>query len=136
MPKKILKIGTLFSGIGAFEHALNQLKIKHRILFACDCGERELPLKYGDLAVLTNGMNDKAILSYCTDYINRIGVKVEFREIESRLLNSLAHETENHHPESPIVLKYMKTGRKSPVEHKLILTQDQIISLTPNMSMK
>ncbi|MGM9691101.1 MAG: DNA cytosine methyltransferase [Bacteroidaceae bacterium] len=136
MPKKILKIGTLFSGIGAFEHALNQLKIKHRILFACDCGERELPLKYGDLAVLTNGMNDKAILAYCTDYINRIGVKVEFREIESRLLNSLAHETENHHPESPIVLKYMKTGRKSPVEHKLILTQDQIISLTPNMSMK
>lgn len=136
MAKKILKIGTLFSGIGAFEHALNQLNIKHRILFACDCGERELPLKYGDLAVLTNGMNDEAILAYCTDYINRIGVKVEFREIETRLLNTLTHETENHNPESPVVLKYMKTGRKSPVEHKLILTQDQIISLTPNMSMK
>ena len=136
MAKKILKIGTLFSGIGAFEHALNQLKIKHRILFACDCGERELPLKYGDLAVLTNGMNDKAILAYCTDYINRIGVKVEFRETETRLLNSLIHELGKHNPDSPVVLKYMKTGRKSPVEHKLILTQDQIISLTPNMSMK
>ena len=81
-------------------------------------------------------MNDKAILAYCTDYINRIGVKVEFRETETRLLNSLIHELGKHNPDSPVVLKYMKTGRKSPVEHKLILTQDQIISLTPNMSMK
>ncbi len=32
----ILKVGTLFSGIGAFEHALDRLKIKHQILFACD----------------------------------------------------------------------------------------------------
>ena len=32
----ILKIGTLFSGIGAFEHALDRLKINHKIMFACD----------------------------------------------------------------------------------------------------
>ena len=33
---KILKVGTLFSGIGAFEHALNRLNINHKIIFACD----------------------------------------------------------------------------------------------------
>jgi len=33
---KILKVGTLFSGIGAFEHALDRLSIKHKIAFACD----------------------------------------------------------------------------------------------------
>jgi len=33
---KILKIGTLFSGIGAFEHALERLNIHHKIIFACD----------------------------------------------------------------------------------------------------
>jgi DNA (cytosine-5)-methyltransferase 1 len=33
---KILKVGTLFSGIGAFEHALDRLSIKHKIVFACD----------------------------------------------------------------------------------------------------
>ena len=136
MANKTLKIGTLFSGIGAFEHALNQLNINHIIQFACDCGERELPLKYGDLALLTEEMTDDAILDYCTDYINRIGVKVEFRETEIRLLNALAHELDEHNLDSPVVLKYMKTGRKSPVEHKLILTQDQIIALTPNMTMK
>lgn len=37
-----LRIGTLFSGIGAFEEALNQLNIWHEIKFACDTGEIEL----------------------------------------------------------------------------------------------
>ena len=31
-----LKIGTLFSGIGSFEHALNRLNIEHEIVFAGD----------------------------------------------------------------------------------------------------
>ena len=39
---KTLKVGTLFSGIGAFEEALKQLGIKHKIIFACDTGEIEL----------------------------------------------------------------------------------------------
>ena len=84
---KPIKIGTLFSGIGAFEHALKQLNIKHEILFACDCGERELPLKYSDLFTLTNGFTAEQILNYCTDYINKVGVGVQFRQIEIELLN-------------------------------------------------
>ena len=31
-----LRAGTLFSGIGAFEQALKQMKISHEIVFACD----------------------------------------------------------------------------------------------------
>ena len=41
-----LKIGTLFSGIGAAEFALRRLGIPHDILFACDNGE--IPLKCSD----------------------------------------------------------------------------------------
>lgn len=37
----MLRVGTLFSGIGAFEEALKQMGISHRILFACDNGEIE-----------------------------------------------------------------------------------------------
>ena len=33
---RVLRVGTLFSGIGAFEHALDRLNIKHKIAFACD----------------------------------------------------------------------------------------------------
>ena len=40
-----LNIATAFSGIGAVEQALRQLNIKHKIVFACDNGERYL--KYG-----------------------------------------------------------------------------------------
>lgn len=39
---KNLKIGTLFSGIGAFEQALEILSIPHDIQFACDNGGLEL----------------------------------------------------------------------------------------------
>lgn len=35
-----MKVATVFSGIGAFEMALQKLKIKHEIIFACDNGER------------------------------------------------------------------------------------------------
>lgn len=42
MNKKPIRVGTLFSGIGAFEQALKQLNIPHIIKFACDNGEIEL----------------------------------------------------------------------------------------------
>lgn len=38
----MLKVGTLFSGIGAFEQALKKLNIENKIVFACDNGDREL----------------------------------------------------------------------------------------------
>ncbi len=38
----MLKVATLFSGIGAFEWALHRMGIEHEILFACDNGEREV----------------------------------------------------------------------------------------------
>lgn len=136
MTYKNLKIGTLFSGIGAFEHALNQLNIKHEILFACDCGERELPLTYGNLIELTYGLDNKSLYSYCENYINKIGVKKEYREIETSLLFQIALERNKDQANSPIILKFKKEGRKSLVEHRLTLTQEQIIELTPDMSMK
>jgi len=35
-PNKVVRIGTLFSGIGAIEHAFQRLKINHEIVFAGD----------------------------------------------------------------------------------------------------
>lgn len=37
-----LKVATLFSGIGAFEFALNKMGIEHEVVFACDNGNREI----------------------------------------------------------------------------------------------
>lgn len=35
-PNALIRIGTLFSGIGAIEHALHRLNLNHSISFACD----------------------------------------------------------------------------------------------------
>ena len=42
----MLKVATVFSGIGAIEFALKRLNIEHEIVFACDNGEREVELDY------------------------------------------------------------------------------------------
>lgn len=38
----MLRLATVFSGIGAIEHALQRLNIDHDIVFACDNGDKEL----------------------------------------------------------------------------------------------
>lgn len=136
MAKKVLTVGTLFSGIGAFEHALNQLNIKHKIMFACDNGERELPLTYGDLSQLVQDMNDSQIFAYCTNYINKIGVKKEFRDREIDILYSLVQKRSDFPPTKPVVIEYYKPNRKSAVKHLLPITQDQINSITAILSSK
>ena len=59
-----LRVATLFSGVGAFEQALKQLGIKHRIVFACDNGERYLKKTYDEIIEETRGMDDKMMSDY------------------------------------------------------------------------
>lgn len=42
----MIKVGTVFSGIGAPEQALKRLRIKNKIVFACDNGERIINIDY------------------------------------------------------------------------------------------
>ncbi len=37
-----LRLATVFSGIGAVEHALDRMQIKHKIIFACDNGDIDI----------------------------------------------------------------------------------------------
>ena len=39
---KKLKVATVFSGIGAIEHALKRMAIEHEIVFACDNGDVDI----------------------------------------------------------------------------------------------
>ena len=40
----MLKLATVFSGIGAIEHALDRMHVDHEIVFACDNGDVELEM--------------------------------------------------------------------------------------------
>lgn len=41
----MIKLATVFSGIGAIEHALQRMNIEHKIVFACDNGDVEILTK-------------------------------------------------------------------------------------------
>ena len=38
----MIRVATVFSGIGSIEHALDRLEIPHQIVFACDNGDIEV----------------------------------------------------------------------------------------------
>ena len=40
----MLKLATVFSGIGAIEFALKRLNIDYEVVFACDNGERDVDI--------------------------------------------------------------------------------------------
>ncbi len=44
-----IKLATVFSGIGSVEHALKQLNVDHKLVFACDNGEREIKESFDDI---------------------------------------------------------------------------------------
>ena len=54
----MIKLATVFSGIGAVEHALERLKIPYEIVFACDNGELRLKTSYEAIAEATAGMSN------------------------------------------------------------------------------
>ena len=42
----MIRVATVFSGIGSIEHALDRLEIPHKIVFACDNGD--IPVTYDE----------------------------------------------------------------------------------------
>ena len=41
----LIRLATVFSGIGAIEHALDRMQLEHKIIFACDNGDIEILTK-------------------------------------------------------------------------------------------
>ncbi len=66
----MLKLGTVFSGIGAVEHALDRLGIPYEIEFACDNGERRLKTSYEEMEKATQGMTNAERDAYVNELYN------------------------------------------------------------------
>ena len=54
----MIKVATVFSGIGAFEYALRKMNIEHKIVFACDCGDRKVELNQDTILELQKIVDD------------------------------------------------------------------------------
>lgn len=69
----MIKLATVFSGIGAIESALKYLHIEHEIVFACDNGERELPISYDQIDNLVKGKSNEDIQKIISDLYLKTG---------------------------------------------------------------
>lgn len=56
----MLKVATVFSGIGAVEFALKRMGVPHEIVFACDNGERNVQIDYDREKRIVNGLRSPA----------------------------------------------------------------------------
>lgn len=70
----MIKLATVFSGIGAIEHALKRMNIDHKIVFACD---------NGDVDILSKTIDDE---------INSIDLEISNLEKSISLIKNLARE--------------------------------------------
>ena len=55
----MIKLATVFSGIGSIEWALKRIGIEHKIVFACDNGERYLKQSTEEINASLNGLTEK-----------------------------------------------------------------------------
>ncbi len=55
----MIKLATVFSGIGAIEQALKQMNIEYEIVFACDNGERYLDIDQKSIKKQIKGLSEE-----------------------------------------------------------------------------
>lgn len=90
MSKKMeIKLATVFSGIGAIEHALDRMGLNHKIVFACDNGDvdilsKEIPLDIEEI---------KKELIILADLISKIEISSEEDSLYKSELNHILMKT-------------------------------------------
>lgn len=97
----MIKLATVFSGIGAIEHALERMGLEYKIVFACD---------NGDVDILTKdiGMNIDDIrqeLSFLGEVIDEVYINDNVEDLYKNQLRSMISEAYNEYHEVEKILK-------------------------------
>ncbi len=88
----MLKVATVFSGIGAVEHALKRANIEHQIIFACDNGDVDILSK----EISNDILEMKKEIKSLNNSINKIKISSEEElELKDKLINDLDKTIEN-----------------------------------------
>ena len=84
----MIKLATVFSGIGAIEQALDRMGLQHQIVFACDNGDVDILNK--EIAVNIDGVGIE--LKYLKKAISAIGLDNEVEDLYKMQLVGMLHE--------------------------------------------
>jgi len=68
----MLRLATVFSGIGAIEHALKRMSIPHKVVFACDNGDIEVPYEKEEIEKVLSQLSTP---SERKDYIDNLYIE-------------------------------------------------------------
>lgn len=91
----MIRLATVFSGIGAIEHALNRMELDHEIVFACDNGDVDVLSKKVAVDLVEIGKE----LTSLEALIQKIKVRAEEEEYKIQLDTMLA-ATKNEYAEA------------------------------------
>lgn len=69
----MIKLATVFSGIGSIEWALKRLKIPHKLVFACDNGERYLKEEFEEIKNEVYGLDHYETKKYIDNRYDKTG---------------------------------------------------------------
>ena len=127
----MLKLGTVFSGIGAIEQALIRLDINHEIEFACDNGDIEIDINHEEELKKIKNMNsieEKKLYVdnlYKTKFLRFFGKRwvLYFLILAHPIIDKLRHwRVHNIHilrcPLTFLFPFFLYRVKKPPFEHK------------------
>lgn len=144
----MLKLATVFSGIGAIEHALQRMNIDHEIVFACDNGDvdifkKKINMNFFEIAREVVYLKDKVgtlsirvqdgfeYMANLSDHLGRIVIKIEKLQEDinkdklEKLINTLGVQTKVTVSNTVIYnyLDFSYEGSSYPIEHILMLNE-------------
>lgn len=103
----MIRLATVFSGIGAIEHALDRMQLEHEIVFACD---------NGDVDILTKeiAMNVDDIGVELTDLKKSISIIHNNGEVQDLYKEQLFGMLNEANSEYAVIVSTIKEQKKSP----------------------
>jgi len=116
----VIKIATVFSGIGAIEHALQRMKLKHQIVFACDNGDvdilsKKIPIEIDHIS------NEQKILK---KLISKIKCKSKYDKV---YVNELKEDLDKVENSFKVFLKEIEETYSKKLEELIINTLDKLL---------
>lgn len=89
----MIKLATVFSGIGAIEHALDRMNLEHRIVFACDNGDVDILNK--DVGMNIDAIGDE--IKVIQSIINELQIDDSVEDLYKQQLFGMFKETKSEY---------------------------------------
>lgn len=118
----MLKLATVFSGIGAIEHALDRMHIDHEIVFACDNGDVELELPKVSIDIDAMGKELKTLKKT----IKKVSEKVHDEE-------TIDYASQLDLMVNAVETEYEKLLEKLETDENVLKTITYVIDMSPDI---